>query len=135
MIWAGLAPTTGDFAVHVASRDQPQHVRFAIREHGLYFSARLRPWLAARAQALQQHPGDARAHRRTARAQVQHVMDEIRVAAVLEDVAGRARLDAFKHVALVAEHRDDHDVALAQRALCMADDFDAVHVGQAEVDE
>jgi hypothetical protein len=118
------------FRVGITAGEQAEDLGLARRDPGS------RPGgVVSRAQALEHYPGDTGAHRGCAGTQLNDLRHQIRFNAVLEHVANRASLHAGEHVALVAEHRDHHDVALRHLARRMADHFRAVHVGQAKVDE
>jgi hypothetical protein len=134
------AEPVADFRIAVAAREQAQDVGLAGGQRGHSVLSRAAPRCGRRRGApaphlIQNDAGDARAHGRAAGTQFENARDEVRVAAVLQDVAGGAGLDARNHVALVAEHRDHHDVALGQVARREAYDLGAVYVRQAQVDE
>ena len=51
----------------------------------------------------------------------------------LEQVPARAGADAVKHLALIGEHGDDDDVDVGVRARGLADQVNAVAIGQAKI--
>mmetsp|Transcript_34850 Transcript_34850/g.63509 ORF Transcript_34850/g.63509 Transcript_34850/m.63509 type:complete len:224 (-) Transcript_34850:3-674(-) len=86
-----------------------------------------------RRQTHQQPPRDHRADRAAARAQRAQLAGQVQRQAVLQQIAGGARLDAGNDMLLIAEDGNHHHLALGPRLRRVADQLDAAATGQVQV--